>query len=372
MGSNKILDMLLNTYSYKNEPHYISNKDIYEFFVHNKEKIDYNDFIIIKNYFFENLKAPRKVFFELDKWYQESGNDDRVSVINGKNIPRRIYPRHFNEYKEALKLKRYSQKTITIYCGALGAVNNWLVSNGFGLIDDVLDHHLRSFFLYMTNTKKASLSSMRIHRFAISYYFREILGRDMDLSFVEGLRDSKHLPVVLTRDEIRRILNVIYNLKHRTMLALIYSSGLRLSELLNLRVRDVSLEDLTIHVKEGKGRKDRITIFSEKISGDVGRFMRGKDPGDYLFQSTVKDARGRYCRLSGRTVQKVLETALKRAAIAKKATPHDLRHSFASHLLENGISIRHIQMLLGHKNIATTTIYTKVYNPRLKGIKSPL
>lgn len=371
MASSKILDMLINEYATK-EPQYISNIEINEFFIQNREKISYEDYIIIKNYFFERLKAPRKIFFQIEKWFKDTSDNDRVSVVNGKNITRRIYPRHYNEYKDALELKRYSPKTITMYIGAVLAANNWLVSHGYGLVDDTSDSGLRAFFMYMTNTKKSSLSSMRIHRFAISYYFTQILGRNIDLSFVEGLRDSKHLPVVLTRAEIQRIFSVINNIKHRTMLALMYSSGLRLSELLSLRVRDVCLEDLTIHVKEGKGRKDRITIFSEKIIDDVRRFMRGKESEEYLFQSTVKDARGRYCRLSGRTVQKVLENALKRSGIAKKATPHDLRHSFATHLLENGISIRHIQHLLGHKNITTTTIYTKVYNPRLKGIKSPL
>ncbi|MBN1497884.1 MAG: tyrosine-type recombinase/integrase [Spirochaetes bacterium] len=271
-----------------------------------------------------------------------------------------------------MRLKRYSQKTIKIYLAALMAVNHWCVEHKKALIDDVDGNLLRGFFKYLTDEKQASLSTMRIHRFAVSYYFNHILNRDIDLSYVEGLRDSKHLPVVLSRDEIQRILGAIDNLKHRTMLALIYSSGLRLSELVTLKVKDVNIGELTIHVREGKGRKDRITIFSEKIRDDVERFMTGKLPVDYLFLSTIKDDRGRYRRLSGRTVQKVLEKALKRAGINRKATPHDLRHSFATHLLESGVSMRHIQMLLGHKNISTTTIYAKVSNPQLKGIRSPL
>ncbi|HOD15489.1 MAG TPA: tyrosine-type recombinase/integrase [Spirochaetota bacterium] len=278
----------------------------------------------------------------------------------------------YNECRDAMRLKRYSPKTIKIYLTALCAVNDWCLDNKHALLDDLDGNDLRGFFRYLTEEKKASLSTMRIHRFAVSYYFRQILKKDIDLAYVEGLRDSKHLPVVLSRDEVQRILGVIDNLKHRTMLALIYSSGLRLSELITLKVKDINLDELTIHVREGKGRKDRITIFSEKIKDDVGRFMKNKQLDEYLFLSAVTDDHGKHRRLSGRTVQKVLENAQKRAGITKKATPHDLRHSFATHLLENGVAISHIQKLLGHKNISTTTIYTRVSNPQLKGIRSPL
>ncbi|HNW29131.1 MAG TPA: tyrosine-type recombinase/integrase [Spirochaetota bacterium] len=371
MAGNEILELLIDTYYYRKKPIYISNKDIYEFFVENKNKISRDDFICIRNYFQEHLKANRSIFSELEKWYSEPHAETRVLLRDG-TILRKSYPRHYQEFKNALKLKRYSPKTVKIYLGALSAANDWCFRTRDNLIDDVAGSAIYDFFLYMTNEKKASISSIRIHRFAISLYFRQVLGREIDLSYVEGLRDAKRLPVVLSRDEIQRMLDSINNLKHRTMLALMYSSGLRLAELVGLKVGDIGLQDLAIRVREGKGRKDRITIFSEKIRDDIGRFMTGKGPDEYLFQSPMKDSRGRHCRLSGRTVQKVFENALKRAGIGRKATPHDLRHSFATHLLENGISIRHIQQLLGHRNITTTTIYTKVYNPQLKGIRSPL
>ncbi len=371
MAENDILELLIETYYYRRKPIYVTNEDIYEFFVENKEKISRKDFLCIKKYYLEHLKAHRSVFSKLEKWYSEPFEEITVSLRDGA-ITKKSYPRRYKEFKDALKLKRYSPKTVKIYLGALAGANNWCFRTKNRLIDDVNYSAIYDFFLYMTNEKKASVSSIRVHRFAISLYFRQILGREIDLSCVEGLRDSKHLPVVLSRDEIRRVLDSINNLKHRTMLALMYSSGLRLAELVSLKVRDIGLQDLTIRVREGKGRKDRITIFSEKIRDDVGRFMAGKGHDEYLFQSPMKDASGKHCGLSGRTVEKVFENALKRSGIGRKATPHDLRHSFATHLLENGISIRHIQQLLGHKNITTTTIYTKVYNPLLKGIRSPL
>ncbi len=371
MAINRYLQLLIDTYFYKNNPKYISNQDILSYFLEHKGQITYGDFIEIRDYFHKKIKVYRKAFSELEKEYFDTSKQT-VAVRDGKDVVPRVYPPRFEEYINILKLKHYSRKTIQIYGSALCAVNEWSVRNRGSEINGAGYEDLFEYFLYLTNEKKASISSMRIHRFSISYYFRHVINREVDLSFVEGLRDSKHLPVVLSRNEIQLVLGAIQNLKHRTMIALIYSSGLRLSELVNLRVRDISLEDLTIHVKEGKGSKDRITIFSEKIREDVERFMRGKEPRDYLFQSSVKNKDGNPRRLSGRTVQKVLENAVKRAGIVRKATPHDLRHSFATHLLENGISIRHIQQLLGHKNIATTTIYTKVYNPHLKGIKSPL
>lgn len=367
MVKNSFLDLLVESCRHRSDPKYISNEDIREFFREHEKDIGYGDFIAIRKYFREEVKVTRRVFAEIEASFK-NGPAARVSPRDGRDMPARRYPPRFRECLELLKLKRYSRKTIKIYSAALLAVNEWLLDSGKRDIEGASQRDLQDFFLYLTEGRGLSLSSMRIHRFSISFYYRNVLNRPVDLAFVEGLRESKHLPVVLSRVEIGSLLGAIDNLKHRTMIALIYSSGLRLSELLGLRVRDVSLDELTIHVKEGKGRKDRVTIFSEKIREDVARFMRGKDPGEHLFQSTARGGGA----LSGRSVQKILERALKRAGIAKRASPHDLRHSFATHLLEDGISIRHIQLLLGHRSIATTSIYTKVSSLRLKGIRSPL
>ncbi len=369
-SENRMLQLLIETYNY--DPKLISNEKIENFFTKNRQDIGYHDFIAIRDYFLIKLRVPRKSFVKIEKWFTDKSTSINVLSGNEPSIQPGSWPRFYNPFKNALHLKRYSRKTIQIYCGCLRAVNNWCVSKKRRLIDEATGNDLYEFFLFLTNTKNASTSSIRLHRFAISYYFNNMLKKDVDLSYVEGLRSSKHLPTVLSRDDIRLVLDAINNIKHRTMIALMYSSGLRLSELISLKVGDINLKDMSIHVKEGKGKKDRVTIFSEKIKDDVGRFMQGKDPGAYLFLSTGRDANGKFHKLSGRTVQKVLESALKRAGINKKATPHDLRHSFATHLLENGISLRHIQQLLGHKNISTTTIYTKVTNPQIKGIKSPL
>ncbi|KKP30732.1 MAG: Integrase/recombinase [Parcubacteria group bacterium GW2011_GWA2_31_28] len=177
---------------------------------------------------------------------------------------------------------------------------------------------------------------------------------------------SKKLPIVLSRGEIKNIIGIIKNPKHKLIISLAYGAGLRISEVVNLKAKDVNLEELTIHLKNTKGEKDRITIFSKKIKNDLQNLIAGKNSNDYLFESE------RSVKLTERTAQKVFENALRRAGIKKDPTFHSLRHSFGTHLLENGVDVRYVQELLGHQNIRTTQIYTQVTNPKLKNIKSPL
>ena len=369
MERDKILNLFLAVYQYKNDPIYISNEDIIEFFKNNKQDITYDDFLLVRDYFIKVLHLQRYSFNEIEKIYFADKINHKDKIVDDN--PSAAFPMHFQTFRNALNLKNYSSKTVTLYLGALRHANNWIEINQKKNIADASGSEIYEYFLYLVNEKKSSLSQIRICGFAISYYFRNIINIDIDLSYVEGLRNAKHVPVVLSRDEIRLLLGAINNLKHRTMIALMYSAGLRLSELVHLRVRDVSFGDLTIHVREGKGRKDRITIFSDKLVDDLRKFIDGKPQDEYLFVSYQKDSLGKHHCLSGRTVQLVFERALKRAGINKDATPHSLRHTFATHLLENGISLRYIQQLMGHKNISTTSIYTKVTNPHLKGIKSP-
>jgi site-specific recombinase XerD len=141
---------------------------------------------------------------------------------------------------------------------------------------------------------------------------------------------------------------------------------LRVSELINLKVKDIDLQSLSIHIKWAKGQKDRITIFSKKLLEDISYFLSNKNLDDFLFESE------RWWKLTTRTAQAIFFAWLTKSWITKPATFHSLRHSFATHLLENGTDIRYVQTLLGHANIRTTQIYTQVTNPMLKNIQSPL
>ena len=150
------------------------------------------------------------------------------------------------------------------------------------------------------------------------------------------------------------------------MVALSYGAGLRVSEAINLMVKDVDLHEFIIHLKKAKGSKDRITVIPKSLVNDLKVLSAGKKADDFVFESE------RGGKLTTRTAQKVFSNALKKAGIKKEATFHSLRHSFATHLLENGVDVRYVQELLGHQNIRTTQVYTKVTNPKLKNIKSPL
>lgn len=183
---------------------------------------------------------------------------------------------------------------------------------------------------------------------------------------IRSAKKPKSLPIILSRDEIEKIINSVQNSKHKLLLAISYSSGLRVSEVVALRVKDINLADLTIHVKESKGKKDRISVLSERLVNDLSQLIATKKQDTPVFESE------RGGKLTTRTAQKIFENALAKSGIRKDATFHSLRHSFATHLLENGVDVRYVQELLGHQNIRTTQVYTHVTNPKLKNIKSPL
>jgi site-specific recombinase XerD len=381
----RILDELIGLFSHYKEPMFISNSEIIEFFRERKDEITYDVFLHIRDYYLVRLNVPRKAFIVLEKWIKggKRGNIDWIEggvqstsreeisspVKSGQMSAGCVLPAGYEKFREVMVLRRYSPRTIKSYLGALRRAHEWFVAEKGTGIDRIGPEDAKEYFMTLMQKRSLSPSMVRICRFAIAFYFTAVVGRKIDLSFLEGMKGDRHLPTVLSREEIRRMLESTRNVKHRTMLGLLYASGVRLSECIGLRVRDISLEELVIHVKMGKGRKDRITVFSQALVEDLGKCMAGKGPADYVFTPSGGDGTA---PLSGRTVQKVLEAALERAGISKKVTPHDLRHAFATHLLENGISLRHIQLLLGHKNITTTTIYTKVAHPAIRGIKSPL
>ena len=171
---------------------------------------------------------------------------------------------------------------------------------------------------------------------------------------------------MFNREEVKKIIAAPENSKHRLALGLAYSAGLRLNEIINLKVEDVNAENLSLHIKNGKSKKDRITVFSSKIKKEIQKLTEAKNKNEYLFESV------RGGKMKHRTVQKIFENALQKSGIKKQGSFHSLRHSFATHLLENGTDVRYVQELLGHNNIRTTQAYTKVMNPDLKNIKSPL
>jgi site-specific recombinase XerD len=269
-----------------------------------------------------------------------------------------------NDYIERtkieLKLKNFSPKTIKSY---LFCIEDYLKAknNNFSFIDI---NFIRNFLLKKQEMGLSS-NTVNIYLHSIKFFYSEIIKSKfkIDLKFA---KTASKLPIVLSREEIEKIISNINNIKHRLMISLGYGAGLRVSEVINLKAKDINLDELTIHLKGAKGNKDRITIFPEKLKTEIARLLTVKNGDECLFESE------RGGELTERTAQKIFENALKKSGIQKDATFHSLRHSFATHLLENGVDVRYVQELLGHANIRTTQIYTKVTNPALINIRSPL
>lgn len=196
---------------------------------------------------------------------------------------------------------------------------------------------------------------------ALKFFFKEILKKDF--SGVRMPKKDNRLPEVLTRDEVKKLIDSADNEKSRLMISFLYSTGVRVSELVNLKIEDMNFAEKTGWVRMGKGGKDRIFSLSENLGKELQEYL--KDRGNkYIFS---KDS-----ALTTRNIQKIIKLTAKRAEINKKVTPHTLRHSFATHLLENGTDIRMIQVLLGHSSLNTTQLYAHISSEQIKKVANPL
>ncbi|MEI7498516.1 MAG: tyrosine-type recombinase/integrase [Candidatus Falkowbacteria bacterium] len=261
--------------------------------------------------------------------------------------------------EQELKLRNFSRRTIKAYLSCLADYFRYAK-----VVNNVPDlAKIKEYLLHKLEIGQSS-RTVNMHLHAIKHFYCVLMKSPINIDLKYAKTASK-LPVVLSRQEITQIINSINNYKHRLMVALAYGAGLRVSELVNLRVGDIDTWELVVHIKGGKGNKDRITVMPESLVLDLREISEGRKINDFLFLSE------RGGGLTERTAQVIFENALTAAGIKKAATFHSLRHSFATHLLENGVDVRYVQELLGHANIRTTQLYTKVTNPALKSIKSP-
>lgn len=201
---------------------------------------------------------------------------------------------------------------------------------------------------------------------AIKLFYRTIWKKQIETDLIHRPKRRKTLPNVLGKEEIKAILESHGNLKHRAMLSLIYACGLRRSELLNLKPTDIDSKRGVLLIKQAKGRKDRITPIPGKLVEQLRDYYKAYRPLTWLFEGQKKGV-----RYSEKSLENVLKQALVKAGIKRPATLHWLRHSYATHLLENGTDLRYIQELLGHSSSRTTEIYTHVSTKSLQRIKSP-
>ncbi len=268
-----------------------------------------------------------------------------------------------DEYVERLEQKRYSKSTIKSYTAYFKDFMHHFSDRD---LDCVEKDEINGYILHLIRNKKISESQQNQRINAIKFYYEKLLGLNREVYDIERPRQRHTLPKVISEDEVVRIIEAIGNIKHKVIITTIYSAGLRRNEIINLRKHDVDFDRKIIFIRGAKGKKDRITILSETNAALLKVYLKEYSPNYWMFEGAE---RGQYTASS---IGRLLHSAVEKAGIDKRITPHMLRHSFATHLLEQGVDMRYIQNLLGHETTKTTEIYTHVSKKSLANIKSPL
>jgi integrase/recombinase XerD len=260
-----------------------------------------------------------------------------------------------------LKLRGFSPQTIKAYV----VHNQRFLDFIHKQPEDITENDVKQYLAYLLSEREQKPASVSLAISALKFFYTKILKKDV-LKDITAPKAERKLPVVLSKREIVALMNALTNPKHRLIIELMLSSGLRVSECVSLKKTDLDLDEKTITIRSGKGRKDRVTILSNTTAERVSSFIKeNSSESPYLFPSNDS-------HISVKLAQKVIKHAAKRAGIQKNIFCHALRSSFATHLLENGTDIRIIQVLLGHADLSTTQVYTKVSTEQIKKVKSPL
>lgn len=267
------------------------------------------------------------------------------------------------EFRRWMEQHRYSEQTIRNY---LNHLSQFFVYLGEVDIKEVTVGDVVRFNHDVIIQHKLSVSYQRVVTGAIKLFYSHFFGHKMDIDRLDRPFREKTLPMVLSKEEVQRIIKATSNLKHRTMLSTIYSCGLRRGEMLSLKIVDLDRDRNLIRIVQGKGRKDRYVPYSEKLKGMLDQYFLDYKPKVYVFEG---QSGGQY---SARSIAKVLEHAVVKSGIKKKVTLHTLRHCYATHTLDAGTDLRYIQEILGHSSPKTTMIYTHVSSRRIGEIRSPL
>ena len=266
-------------------------------------------------------------------------------------------------YTDLLDQKRYAENTKAIY---LSYFADFVRDFEKRDLKEIPKEEINNYILELIREKKISISQQNQRINAIKFYYEKVLRRPTEYYDIERPRQEKRLPSVLSKTEIGKIIDSIDNLKHKAIISTIYSAGLRRSEVLNLKLEQIDSERMMIKICGAKGKKDRYTLLSQKLLILLREYFTAYKPVEWLFEGQTG---GVY---SAESVSKILHRAVKKSGIKKYVTPHTLRHSFATHLLEQGVDLRYIQELLGHESSKTTEIYTHVSKKELGKIINPL
>ncbi|UOK42102.1 MULTISPECIES: tyrosine-type recombinase/integrase [Flavobacterium] len=262
-----------------------------------------------------------------------------------------------------LKLKGYSPNTIRSYVNEFAQYLYFLKDYP---ARECGEKEVRSYLIYCIDDLRLTENTLHSRINAVKFYYEKVLFQEKIFLEIPRPKKQSKLPKALNMHEVRKILDATENLKHNTMLKLCYGMGLRLSEIINLKIANIDSKNMRVHIERGKGKKDRFVNLPDSVLEQLRSYYIEYKPKVYLFEGQYG---GQY---SSRAVQEVFKKSLKKANICKKVGIHSLRHSFATHLLENGTDIRFIQELLGHNDIKTTFVYTHVSDKTIRKIISPL
>jgi len=313
----------------------------------------------------EKIRVELEAFAEKINWKAEYLQE--LPKKTGKPRPRPDdvpnYRRAPQSYTEQLRIKRYSQSTLRTYTDLFEEFINYYYN-----LDpkEITEKDILAYLRYLVDERQVSVSYQNQAINAIKFYYEKVLQGRRKFYFIERPRKEQKLPIVLSEEEVGRILSAVDNLKHKCLLMVIYSAGLRISEALHLKKEDIDEERMQVNIRGGKGKKDRISLLSTQVVSILNDYYALYEPKEYVFEGMNG---GKY---SVRSAQEVFRKACQRAGIDKKVTMHTLRHSFATHLLESGTDLRYIQVLLGHESSKSTEIYTHVSTKTLRNIHSPL
>ncbi|MBW7848170.1 MAG: tyrosine-type recombinase/integrase [Bacteroidales bacterium] len=304
-------------------------------------------------------------------WYVTNNRHHRQlfcmeASIVGKDVLNKIHIVNmpaFNRFQEQLKLKAYSENTMRTY--SIEFAQLLYVLKAYP-VESLTPEKLRSYFLYCIQTLKLSESGIHSRINAVKFYFEQVLHRERMFFDIPRPKKPQTLPKMLNKSEIKQIMSAVENKKHKLILKLCYGMGLRVSEVVGLKVTDIDSSTMLVRIEQAKGKKDRLVTLPKSVLDDLRAYYLEYRPKIYLFEGQNG---GQY---SIRSVQAVFKSAMLKAGIKKRIGIHGLRHSYATHLIETGTDIRFIQQLLGHKSIKTTEIYTHVTDISKSNIKSPL
>lgn len=268
------------------------------------------------------------------------------------------------ELEAEIAIRGFSRKTMKSYSYFVKKFLLWVEKDKSlkGRLEVVESTDVKRYLLFLVKQGYQE-STIRLSLAALNFFFENVVGREVNIKNIPRPKKKKTLPKTLAKKQVKRMIKIADNKKHKLAIMLLYSAGLRVSELVKLKKQDFDFENNLIRIRQSKGKKDRVTILSEKTTKPLLEHFWNLE-GEHVFPGKNK-------HYSTKTIQEIVAKAGKKARVGKKVTPHMLRHSFATHLLEEGTSIRIIQKLLGHTRLETTQVYTHIADSNLKNIKSP-